>query len=274
MTNVERIYALYVEANPYPEPDSLPETYDESHHRLRLIKTDTRQIDRIEPLGSANPVIGRPRYPIRSFAIAAVVVLLLGLGVAMFSGSRTQGLAPSTQLPPPSTPVEQATEFMARLESGDVVGAAQLLSDPLGTVWFIPMDHVNSTEQIADYLDFYVAIGVETKLSGCRSETVGPRQVVTCRADQQSEALLPLGLEFPPFDMTFEVGSDGIRTIGWVQDDLVDFNIAFNDSRFFEFRKTVLAPRGLIQSSGAPVWSRENGILMGQLVQEFVAETG
>jgi hypothetical protein len=153
-----------------------------------------------------------------------------------------------------------------------VGGAAQLLSDPLGTVWFIPMDQVNSTDQIVDYLDFYVAIGIETEFSECGSENVGPRQVVTCRANQQSDALLPLGLEFPPFDMTFEIWDDGIRTIGWVQDNPDDFDIAFADSRFFEFRSAVLEPRGLVQSTAAPAWSKENGILIVQLLEEFLAE--
>jgi hypothetical protein len=153
-----------------------------------------------------------------------------------------------------------------------VGGAAQLLSDPLGTAWFIPIDQVNSTDQIVDYLDFYAAIGIETELSECGSENVGPRQVVTCRANQQSDVLLPLDLEFPPFDITFEIWDHSIRTIGWVQDIPDDFDVAFADSRFFEIRSAVLEPRGLVQSTGAPVWSKENGILIVQLLEELLAE--
>jgi len=144
----------------------------------------------------------------------------------------------------------------------------------LESLWFIPIGQLMSNEELRNYLEFYQAVGVTSHLTDCAAEIVGPSAVVTCEADQQIEALLPLDLRFPAFDMTFDVSDDGIRTIGWVQHDPLDFNTAFRNSRFFEFNAAVLAPEGLLQDSGDPIWSKENGERMAQLVDEFLADGG
>ncbi len=146
------------------------------------------------------------------------------------------------------------------------------MADPLGSVWFIPIGEVTSTEDLGDYLECYRAIGVETRLADCTSEASGPHTVVACDAVQQAAVLLSLDLDFPSFDMTFEVWGDGIRTLGWVQHDSSDLDTAFRNSDFNQFRNNVLIPEGLLQDNMDPIWSKENGERMAQLVDDFLAE--
>jgi len=268
MSEHESIYAKFVAANPVPDPEKLPETPTPAEADLRLIVTGS-SADEVEVLhvfsDAGSP---RRRHPVRRAALAAGLVLLIGAAVLM------QGSEPDLDAaapPDPVTPTEQATAFVARFEAGDLDGAIDLLSDPLGSVWFITIGQVNSTEQIRDYLEFAQAVGVEAELIECNTETIGPSTLVTCEANQQATVLLPLDLRFPTFDMTFEVWADGIREIGFIQHDPTDFDTAFDDSRFFEFASAVLAPRGLVQGNGDPVWSKENGELVRELVADFLA---
>jgi hypothetical protein len=273
MSDHERIYAMLVDANLVADPDDLPETLNDARRQLRLLDPESAadDVDVVELLPSRGS--RGTRHVARRVAIAAGLLLLVGAGVVLAQGSDTVPVEPVAPAGP-ATPIEQATAFIDRLDAGDVGGAAELLSDPLGTVWFISIGEARSTEEIHDYLAFSVAAGAHTELDACTSVVVGPRTVVTCEAHHQADALLPLGLVFPAFDMTFDVWGDGIRTIGWTQRDPDDFDTAFGESRFFEFRREVLEPRGMLQSSGDPVWSKENGELIAGLVEEFLAEGG
>jgi hypothetical protein len=276
MSDVEQIYALFVEANPVVDTDSLPETLEEARPTLRAVPSDSDHPESAFERFSARPSHGSRRR--RTVLVAAAVaVIVVGTAILLRSPSddavppATGPSTPTTQAFVPVTPLAQAVTFIERLDAGDVEGAIALLADPLGSIWFPPIGQATSTEDVRDYLDFYGAIGTSTALSDCTSEVGGPRTAVICRAAQQSEALVPLGLEFPIFQMQFQIWNDGIRTIEFGPDGSAELNAAFNRSRFFEFRREVLIPRGLAQESGDPIWSRANGDLMWDLVTEFLA---
>jgi len=268
MSEHESIYAKFVAANPVPDPEKLAETPPAGHPELRLVVPGS-SADEGEVLHVFSDA-GSPqrRHPIRRAALAAGLVLLIGVVIL------TQGSEPDLDAaapPDPVTPTEQAMAFIARFEAGEVDGAIDLLSDPLDSVWFVPIGQVTRREQIRDYLEFGRSMGLETELVACSNETAGLSTLVTCEANHQATVLLPLGLTFPVFDMTFEVWDDGIRKIDLVQRGPADFDTAFDDSRFFEFISAELAPRGLLQNNGNPIWSKENGELVGELVANFLA---
>jgi hypothetical protein len=48
MSDVEQIYALFVEANPVADPATLPETYEEARPMLRAVPTDVNGTDEDE----------------------------------------------------------------------------------------------------------------------------------------------------------------------------------------------------------------------------------
>jgi hypothetical protein len=276
MSDVEQIYALFVEANPVADPATLPETYDEARPMLRAVPTDMSGTDDERFV----PIPGHmPRRTNRRTALIAAAVAILVVGVAAMLRFSAGDAAPPASDPTtsitgaftPVTAVARATAFVDRLDAGGIDGAIGLLANPLASIWFPPLGQVTSTEDVRDYLEFYAAIGTTTELSECTSEVSGPRTVVICQANQQSEILAPLGLELPLFQMQFQIWNDGIRTIEFGPDGRVGMNAAFNRSRFFEFRNKVLIPRGLIQESGDPIWSRANGELMAELVAEFLA---
>jgi hypothetical protein len=278
MSDVEQIYALFVEANPVADPAVLPETYEEARPMLRAVPAD---IDGASDVSApVVPILGRmSRRTNRRTAILAAAVAIIVVGVAAILLRSADDAAPPATEPTtsitdafvPVSATAQATTFVERLDAGDIDGAIELLADPLASIWFPPLGQVTSTEDVRDYLEFYGAIGTTTELTECTSEVSGPRTIVICRANQQSEVLAPLGLELPAFQMQFQIWNDGIRTIEFGPEGPVGITAAFNNSRFFEFRDTVLIPRGLIQESLDPIWSKANGDLMFELVAEFLA---
>lgn len=273
MSKHEQIYALFVEANPYPDLESLPETFEEGRVPLHAVgsSAETEHVERRTVEDSAAPVRVTRRRHGRLAVVAAAIVVFAGMGALVARDLET------TTLPVGSDPgvdpahTELVAEFVSRLEAGNVDGAEDLLADPIGTIWFIPIGQVSDTRQVRDYLDFYAAVGVETEISGCVGQTFGPLTEVTCDATQTAGVLSQLGLEFPPFSMTFSVWDDGIQQIGWEFDNSQQFGAAFNRSRFFEFRNAVLRPLDLVQGNGDPVWSKENGERMQDLVDDFVS---
>ncbi len=277
MSDIEQIYALFVEANPVVDTDSLPETLEEARPTLRAVPSDSDDPESAFERFSARPSHGSRRRRTVLVAAAVAVIVVGAASILLRSTSddavppATGPSTPTTQAFVPVTPLAQAETFIERLDAGDVEGAIALLADPLGSIWFLPIGQVTSTEDVRDYLDFYGAIGTSTALSDCTIEVGGPRTAVICRADQQSEALVPLGLDFPIFQMQFQIWNDGIRTIEFGPDGSAELNAAFNRSRFFEFRRELLIPRGLLQESGDPIWSKANGDLMWDLIAEFLA---
>lgn len=163
-------------------------------------------------------------------------------------------------------------DFIALLTAGDLDEAESLLAEPIGTIWFPPIGQVSDTREVRDYLEFYAALGVVTEISGCVEHAVGPLTNVTCAATQTAGDFARLGLELPEFEMSFSVWDDGIQEIRWELDNPREFNVAFSQSRFYEFRADVLRPLGLVQGNGDPVWSRENGERMSDLIDDFLAE--
>jgi hypothetical protein len=278
MSDVEQIYALFVEANPVSDPATLPETYEEARPMLRAVPSDMNGTDEDERYVPIPGQVSRRRNRRTALVAAAVAVLVVGVAAMLLRLSADDAAPPATD---PTTSITeafvpvsataQATTFVDRLDAGDVDGAIGLLADPLASIWFPPLGQVTSTEDVRDYLEFYDAIGTTTKLSECTSEVSGPGTIVTCQANQQSEVLTPLGLEFPVFQMQFQIWNDGIRTIEFGLEGTAGMNAAFNSSRFFEFRNKVLIPRGLIQESLDPIWSKANGELIAELVAEFLA---
>ena len=279
MSDVEQIYALFVEANPVVDPATLPETLPEARPVLHSVPNDPdASDDGSEPISSLKPPA--PRISNRRTALVAAAVLIAVIGIAaLLSRSSSEEVAPpamqpgstSTQAMAPVTAVAQAEAFIGRLDSGDVDGAIELLADAVGSIWFPPLGQVTSTDDVRDYLDFYRAIGTKTALSDCTSQLDGPRTIVICQANQQSEVLAPLGLDFPIFPMQFQVWEDGIRTVEFGPGGTAGMSTAFNVSSFFKFRAEELVPRGLVQDSGDPIWSKANGELMRVLVIEFLA---
>ena len=276
MSDIEQIYALFVEANPVVDPATLPETYEDARPMLRAVPAnEDGVVDAIVPVPGSSP-----RRSNRRTAVLAAAVAIMVVGVAtMLLRSSAGDVAPPATEPStsiteafvPVTPTAQATAFIDRLAAGDIDGAIELLADPLGSIWFPPLGQVTSSEDVRAYLDFYLAIGTATDLSGCTSELSGPRTIVICQADQQSTLLEQIGLDFPVYAMQFQVWKDGIRIIEFGPGGSQGMNAAFTNSRFFEFRDTMLIPRGLVQESGDPVWSKTNGELMWELVSEFLA---
>jgi len=259
MTKDERIYALFVEANPFQRPEELsdvPVTDQSTAAHLQVVGGEVY-------VGTPPPA--RPRS-IRGLSIAATVLALVGFtGLLLRNGATpdpSAGVAPQ---------IARVHEFMDRVDGGDVDGAVELLEDPLGAIYFPAIDEVTTTAQVADYLEFYLAVGGRTTLSDCTAEASGPRVIVTCQADQQVEVLIPIGLEFPVFQLTFEVWDAGIRSIAWDASGGPGISEVFFSSRFFEFRNLYMAPNGLVQGNGAPVWSHTNGEAVKELVREFLA---
>jgi len=272
MRNQERIYALLAEANPVPNPNSLPETSVKERSDLRLVEPE-RDVDPSElgDLVAVHPSRGR-RFPARVFVAVATLFLVVSAVVVVASRSDDE-ISDPVASQDSLDPVEQARAFIDRLDNGEVAEAVDLLSDPVGEVWFISIGSAVGNDQISEYLDFYSAIEATTTLGVCESRVVGPRTVVTCEADHDVEALELLDLRFSTFDMTFDVWADGIRSVGWNQRDSGDFDSAFARSRFLEFSASVLEPNGLLQESGDPVWSYDNGLLVARLIEEFVANS-
>ncbi len=273
MTRDEQVYALFVEANPFPDLDALPEVFEEARVPLHAVTssadTDTGNEVAVTDQSAEPPKVRRKD---RYVAVAAAVVLLLGMGALI-------GLTLGTSTPPTRdnpvtdlTPTDTAHEFISSLDAGDVDAAHALLTDPIGTIWFASIGHVSDTSQVRDYLEFYVALGIETEISSCIEKGVEPLTSVTCDATQSAGALSSLGLEFPPFAMTLTVQDDGISGIGFGSGDSQKFSRAFSQSRFFQFRYEVLYAQGLVQNNGDPVWSRENGERMVELINDFVLQ--
>ena len=278
MSNIEQIYALLVEANPVTNVDALPETYQETGPALHAVPSDADDAERFSSMATHGSRTSGRRTAL-TVAVAAVAVLVIGIAAMLLQTSTDDAVPPATGPSTPTThafvpvtPLAQAETFIARLDTGDVDGAIQLLSDPLGSIWFPPIGQVTNTEDVHDYLDFYRAIGMTTDLSECTTAIVGPSTTVTCQVLQGSEALEPLGLEFPVLPMQFHVWVDGIRVIEPGPGAASGVTTAFNVSRFFEFRNKVLVPAGLIQESGDPVWSKANGELMRGLIVQFLAD--
>ena len=246
---------------------------------LRAVPIPESEIDdtfaRYSPPPNRPPSTRKRRAVLVAVAVAVVVV---GAATTFLRTSSddaappaTGPSTPSTQAVVPVTPLAQAETFIERLDAGDVNGASELLADPIGSIWFPLLGQMTSTEDVRDYLDFYGAVGTTTELSECTSELIGPGTFVVCQANQQSEIFAPLGLDIPIFQMQFQVWQDGIRLIEIGTDDARPITAAFNRSRFLEFRRTTLVPGCLVQESGDPIWSRENGELMAELVAEFLA---
>jgi hypothetical protein len=273
MTKHEQIYALLVEANPYPDVESLPETFEEGRFLLHAVgsSAETERDERSTVEDSAARVRVTHRRRGRVAVVCAAVLVFCGMGAVVARDLETTTLPVGSDPAVDPAHTELVVEFVSRLEAGNVDGAEELLADPLGTIWFIPIGQVSDTRQVRDYLDFYVAVGVETEISGCVEQIVGPLTEVTCDANQTAGVLAGLELDLPPFSMTFNVRDDGIQQIGWEFDNSQQFGAAFNRSRFFEFRNVVLRPLGLVQGNGDPVWSKENGERMQDLVDDFVS---
>lgn len=261
MTKDEQIYALFVEANPFSDLERLQDTPRSDHGgaggHLQVVGADVPRAD--EPVAR--------RQTIRGLSLAAAFLVLVGFGALLLRDAVTQDVSVGT-----SPQIAQVHEFIDRIDNGDVDGAVELLENPLGAIYFPAIDEVTSTAQVADYLEFYVAIGGHTSLSDCTAEPSGPGMVVTCQADQQVDALVPIGLEFAAFPMTFEVWNAGIRRISWAASSRAGITDTFFSSRFFEFVDLYMKPNDLVQDSGAPVWSKANGELMTELVGEFLGE--
>jgi len=274
MSNHEQVYALFIEANPYPDEKSLPETFEEGRVRLHLVTSSVETEDqdqyRTAPPSHSGKGAARSRSS-RLVALAAAMVILAGVGALVTRDMEPTTLSPvSTGVVPAHT--EQVVAFSTLLEAGDTAGAEALLGDPIDSIWFGPIGQVSDSGQVRDYLEFYAALGVETEISGCVGQALGSRTEVTCDATQTAGALSNLGLDLPPFVMTFSVGDDGIQRIGLELDYSQLFDAAFAQSRFYEFRGLVLRPLGLVQSNGDPVWSKENAELMRDLIDDFVSE--
>jgi len=278
MSDIEQIYALFVEANPVVDVDSLPETYEEARPALRSVPMPEGDVDDIierQSLPGSRPPGTRKR---RAALVAAAVAVVVVGAATMFLRTSSDEAAPpatgpstpSTQAIVPVTGLGKAEAFIERLDAGDVDGASELLADPIGSIWFPLFGQMTSTEDVTNYLDFYDAVGTTTELSECTSELVGPSTFVACQANHQSEILAALGIDIPAFQIQFQVWQDGIRVIELGPEDNRAITAAFNRSRFFEFRATMLIPRGLVQASGDPIWSRANGELMAELVTEFL----
>jgi hypothetical protein len=273
MTRDEQIYALFVEANPFPDIESLPETFEEARVPLHAVgvvaETDTaKEVAIADRSGVPKNSPRRGRY----VAVAAAIVILLGVGALLGRSLGTSTPPASENLMADLTPAETAVEFIARLDSGDVDGAQALLTEPIGMIWFIPIGRVSDTSQVRDYLEFYAALGMDTEISSCLAEGVGPLTNVTCDATQSAGALSSLGLEFPPFEMTFTVRDGAIQLIGFDSKDSQAFARALSQSRFVQFRSEVLRALDLVQNNGDPVWSRENGELLPSLINDFVSQ--
>ena len=275
MTEQEQVYALFVEANPYPDVESLPETFEERRVPLHAVGSSqpTRQDEHRAVADTASGVRVAGGRSGRLAVIATALVIVVAMGALVARNLQTSSLPASSDARVDLTHTEQAMEFITRLEEGNVDGAAALLADPIGMIWFIPIGRVSGSGEVLDYLDFYVATGIETEISDCEAQTVGPLTEVTCRASQTAGVLSQLGLTLPLFDMIFSVWDDGIQQIGSRSDDPQQFDAAFNESRFFEFRTTVLRPAGLVKANGDPVWSKQNGELMQELIDDFLSRS-
>ncbi len=111
---------------------------------------------------------------------------------------------------------------------------------------------------------------METELIDCASEIVDRDSVTMCEAVQQIGALLRLDLHFPTFDMTFEFSmTESTRSAG--------SNVirSTSTSRFATSGSSSSAtPFSTSRGSGDPIWSRQNGERMAQLVEDFLTDHG
>jgi hypothetical protein len=214
------------------------------------------------------PPKGRGRY----LTLAAVIIAVIGFGALMLRDLGVLEPAVGTQPAPAIDPIAQVESFFVALDSGNVDAAVALLDSPLASIYFPALDEVTSLDQVVDYFEFYGIMGGRTEVLDCVSERMGPRSIVTCQVDQQVDALIPLGLEFPPFPLIFEVWDSGIRRIGLDSASKPVFDHVFGSSRFFDFNDRHIRPNGLAKDSGGPVWSKENGERILELLRLYLAE--
>ena len=274
MTNHEQIYALFVEANPYPDVESLPESLEADRVPLHVAGSfDTSEQGHSDTARDSIAGVGtRLRRPGRIAVVAAALVIVAATAALVARNLESSGLSAGSETHINLTYTERAVEFISLLTAGDLDEAESLLAEPIGTIWFPLIGQVSDIQQVRNYLEFYVAIDVATEISECVEQTVGPLTEVTCSATQTAGHLSRLGLKLPRFDMSFSVWDSGIQEIRWELNNPREFDVAFTQSRFYVFRDQVLRPLGLVQSNGDPVWSKENGEHMSDLIDDFLAE--
>jgi hypothetical protein len=100
VSDTERIYSLYVQANPVPEPQLLPESLDKPE--LLILERSPAMITEVRPEAQADS--RKPaRWRVAVIAFAAVIVLVGGaIWVAALIGGDTD-LAPATDTSPTLT---------------------------------------------------------------------------------------------------------------------------------------------------------------------------
>lgn len=100
MSDTERVYSLYVQANPVPEPQLLPETLDEPE--LLVIERSPAMITEVRPEAQADSR-RPPRWRAAAIAFAAVIILVGGaIWIAALIGGEDE-LAPATVTVPTLT---------------------------------------------------------------------------------------------------------------------------------------------------------------------------
>lgn len=267
MTKDEQVYAHFVEANPFPDVEELPDA--RGINNVRAI--GHLQVVGVDALGTNAQMKTSKRR--RGLLAVAMLLVLMGMSALLVRALGVEGSAVGSQQEVGASEIAHVQRFIAMLDAGNIDAAIELLDDPLGSIYFPAIDEVTDSAQVADYFEFYRAMGGHTALTNCVARMSGPRTVVTCDADQQVDVLVPIGLEFPVLPMDFEVWDAGIRRIIWSPAGEDHIQAVFSSSRFFEFRDSYLEPRGLVMASGAPKWSKANAERIAELVVEFLAES-
>ncbi len=126
MTNEQRVKSLFAEANPIPDADLFD--LDEIGGTAYLATLEQRSSEMTQ-LDTKHAKDDTKRRPVGVWiALAATVILILGLGVVLFNQNQPD-VAPASQLSPEETSMATASGFLEALWAFDVEDVTSYLAD-------------------------------------------------------------------------------------------------------------------------------------------------
>ena len=222
--SAEQVYALLVDANPFPDVDAVPEMLQPAPH-LRVI--DPRRDDMQTETRPLRPDTTPPQPPRRRGwipAIAAAVVVIVAIGIAAlaFRGQETEPATPTEV--PTTTLVETPTADPPTTVSAPEAANEQTARDAI-TAWnsgdpeaFLALfaadgmiqDVAATDEGARNAVAFYLALQQVVSIDGCTASG----ETVTCTALTIDSLSGPLGVE-TLYDWFFTVQDGQIAMLDW-----------------------------------------------------------
>lgn len=130
MNRADEVFALFMDANPVVDPTAVAD-----RPRLELLPSlegsvDMQTEERPTPIRPSSEPPGGRRWLIPALTAAAVLVVAIVIGVAVFGGGEDSpvDVVGPTDPAPAAAPLEVATTWIERFESGDVAGYEALIA--------------------------------------------------------------------------------------------------------------------------------------------------